>query len=137
MLKAIHSTNIEQNKTIDINKSQQILKKVEFKQLKGLKDVAIDLSEKPLIAIMGANGTGKSTILHALSCVYKPVLNRIDYRFPIFFTPTTHSIWNGSNFKIIQSYREESRIETDKVALLNSYRFTIFVEKKYGLSKMW
>lgn len=103
-------------------KSQQILKRIKIKKLKGLRNVEIDLSEKPLIAIMGANGSGKSTILHALACINKPVPGRNDYRFPMFFTPTTHSIWDGSNFRIFQDYRDEARVETDKITNFSKKR---------------
>ncbi len=48
-------------------KSDQKLNKIVFEQLKGLKDLEIDFTEKPLVAIMGPNGTGKSTILHAIA----------------------------------------------------------------------
>lgn len=41
------------------------LKSVFFKNLKGLRDVKI-VFEKPLTAIMGVNGSGKTTVIHAL-----------------------------------------------------------------------
>lgn len=90
-------------------KSQLRLVKIEIHQLKGLRDVEIDFSEKPLIGILGPNGVGKSTILHALSCVNNPVTTpfaSVNHRLSEFFTPTTHSIWAGSSFDIIQSFRE-------------------------------
>jgi ABC-type lipoprotein export system ATPase subunit len=92
-------------------KSEQILKKIEIKQLKGLKNVDIDLSDKPLIAIMGANGVGKSTILHALACVNNPVTNpsqTVNHKLCEFFTPTTLSTWQGSSFSVFQEFRDEA-----------------------------
>ena len=56
--------------------SQQRLQSINFTKLKNLQNVSIDLSEGPLIAIMGVNGIGKSTVLHALACCYKPDLGR-------------------------------------------------------------
>lgn len=56
-----------------MNQTQHKIIKIEIEKLKGLKDVEIDLSEKSLVAIMGPNGEGKSTILHALAYVYNPV----------------------------------------------------------------
>ena len=58
-----------------MNQTQHKIIKIEIEKLKGLKDVEIDLSEKSLVAIMGSIGEGKSTILHALACVYDPVNN--------------------------------------------------------------
>ena len=54
-------------------KSEQVLKKIEIEELKGLKELEIDFTEFPLTAILGSNGVGKSTILHLLACVNNPV----------------------------------------------------------------
>lgn len=50
----------------------QSLDKVFFTQLKGLHNVEISFTDKPITAIFGVNGCGKSTILHALACLYRP-----------------------------------------------------------------
>ena len=47
----------------------QSLDKVFFNRLKGLHNVEISFGEKPVTAIFGVNGCGKSTILHALACL--------------------------------------------------------------------
>ena len=47
------------------------IESVHFDQLKCLKDATIEF-DKPLTAIMGVNGCGKTTVLHALACVFKP-----------------------------------------------------------------
>ncbi|WP_299178715.1 AAA family ATPase [uncultured Chryseobacterium sp.] len=85
--------------------SQQVLKIIRIKKLKGLKEVDLSLNDKPLTAIMGPNGSGKSTILHALACINSPENGNVDYKFSYFFIPTTHSMWEGSNFSIVQDYR--------------------------------
>lgn len=90
-------------------RSQQILKKIEIHKLKGLQDVEIDLSEKPLIGILGPNGCGKSTILHALACVNNPVtspISTVNHRLSEFFTPTSNSLWTGSHFDVLQDFRD-------------------------------
>lgn len=95
-------------------KSEQKLIRIEIKLLKNLKMVNIDLSEKPLTAIMGANGVGKSTILHALACINNPVNGSINHILSEFFTPTTHSIWQGSSFNIYQDYREDANFKNNQ-----------------------
>lgn len=90
-------------------KTNHILKKIHFIKLKNLKDLEISFDEKPLTAILGPNGCGKSTIIHAISCIYAPVntpFPTTNHRFGEFFTPTTHSLWNGSEFEVYQDYRD-------------------------------
>lgn len=87
-------------------KSQQVLTKIKFDNLKGLIDLEIDFTEKPLVAILGPNGIGKSTILHAVACVNNPVAGTVNHRLSEFFTPTTHSIWKGSSFSVYQDFRD-------------------------------
>lgn len=94
-------------------KSQQILKRIQIDNLKGLIDVEIDFTEKPLVAILGPNGIGKSTILHAVACINNPVPNTVNHRLSEFFTPTTHSIWTGSSFSVFQDYRDGAILTTD------------------------
>lgn len=71
------------------------LKSVYFKKLKGLQNVEIKFN-KPLTAIMGVNGAGKTTVIHALACLYKPDGKGENYKFPEFFIPNTDSRWQGS-----------------------------------------
>jgi len=94
-------------------KSQQVLKRIQIDNLKGLIDLEIDFTEKPLVAILGPNGIGKSTILHAIACVNNPVADTVNHRLSEFFTPTTHSIWTGSSFSVFQDYRDGTNVSTD------------------------
>lgn len=55
---------------------KRILKSVYFKKLKGLHDIKIEFSET-LTAIMGVNGIGKTTVIHALACIYQPDGNSV------------------------------------------------------------
>ena len=50
----------------------QSLDKVSFTRLKGLHNVEISFVDKPVTAIFGVNGCGKTTVLHALACLYRP-----------------------------------------------------------------
>lgn len=87
------------------------LKCVYFKKLKGLHDAEI-LFEKPLTAIMGVNGSGKTTVIHALACLFRPDGNGEDHKFPEFFVPNTDSRWKGSELKatFVTEKGEVSRI---------------------------
>ena len=81
---------------------KQILKSVYFKQLKCLNDVTIHFSDT-LTAIMGVNGSGKTTVIHALACVYQPddEGNGENHKFPEFFVPNTDSLWRGSQLHVV------------------------------------
>jgi energy-coupling factor transporter ATP-binding protein EcfA2 len=96
--------------------SQQKIQKIYFKKLKNLRDVEIDFEPHFLTAILGPNGHGKSTILHALACCYQPLLNNPvskDYKHNQFFPPTSDSTWTDSNFTLYHSYRDgEETINT-------------------------
>ena len=83
----------------NIFKPQSKLNKLHITELKGLKNLDIEFT-KNLTAIMGVNGVGKSTILHALACVFSPVDNGEDYKFNFFFTPTPDASWQNSCFSI-------------------------------------
>lgn len=78
------------------------LQSVFFKKLKGINNVKIEF-DGPLTAIMGVNGAGKTTIIHALACIYQPVAGEKgeDHHFPEFFIPNTDALWQGSEFHVV------------------------------------
>lgn len=89
--------------------SQQVTHTLSIKKLKGISSLdEIRFDEKPLTAILGPNGCGKSTILHALACCYKPPegADQENWQFRDFFTPTTDATWAGSSLEMVYSYRE-------------------------------
>lgn len=98
---------------------------IDIKELKGLKSLNISFS-KPLTAIMGVNGSGKSTIIHALACCFSPETNwGENWKFSYFFTPNPNASWKNSRFtlrfNIIEKTgtRHESRLyhkDTDRWA---------------------
>jgi energy-coupling factor transporter ATP-binding protein EcfA2 len=88
--------------------AQQVLKCIKIESFKGMRDVSIDFTSNALTAILGPNGVGKSTVLHALACINNPVTSpyeTVNHKLSEFFTPTSHSIWNGSSFIVYQDYR--------------------------------
>lgn len=89
--------------------TNQVLHWAEFRNLKNLKRLdRLQFDASPLTAITGANGAGKSTVLHALACAFEPLAERAreNYRFPDFFLPTSDSRWQGSEFELCYSYRD-------------------------------
>jgi energy-coupling factor transporter ATP-binding protein EcfA2 len=89
--------------------SQQVTHCLSIKKLKGISSLdEIRFDEKPLTAILGPNGCGKSTILHALACCYKPTegADQRNWQFRDFFTPTTDATWAGSSLVMVHSYRD-------------------------------
>lgn len=91
---------------------KNILKSLYIEKLKGLHDVNI-VFEKPLTAIMGVNGAGKTTVIHALACMYRPDGNGEDFKFPYFFTPNTDATWRNS--KIVATMLTKDRSGNDKI----------------------
>lgn len=95
--------------------SQQRLVAMKIARLKNLYDVEISFDQdRPLTAIMGPNGFGKSTILHALACCFSPPVksNGEDHKFTDFFPNTPHATWSGTEFNVINRYREGVKEET-------------------------
>lgn len=90
-----------------------ILKSVFFKELKGLKEIQIDFSNT-LTAIMGVNGSGKTTVIHALACAYQPTEggHGENHRFSDFFIPNTDALWMGSEFHIVNERIDNKKKST-------------------------
>ncbi|MGP2427132.1 AAA family ATPase [Yersinia bercovieri] len=81
--------------------AQLRLKDIQIQSLKGISDCIITFpADKKVTAIMGMNGSGKSTIIHALACCYKPrdFTSKENNRFSDFFTPHDDNNWRDSGF---------------------------------------
>lgn len=89
--------------------SQQYLNRIEVSALKNLKDVDISFEGSPVTAILGPNGNGKSTILHALACAFSPNNGGESYKFSWFFLPNPDALWKGSELRVFHSYREGAK----------------------------
>lgn len=87
---------------------KQRITKIHINTLKGLKNLDLPI-EQNLTAIMGVNGCGKSTILHALACAFKPYKDGNDYKFSFFFTPNPDSDWKNSSLEVTYFDENEKR----------------------------
>ena len=90
------------------------IESVYFEKLKGLHDLKIKF-ENPLTAIMGVNGAGKTTVIHALACIYQPdeelqgqTDKGEDHHFPEFFVPNTDALWQGSKFYVVNKMQTKT-----------------------------
>lgn len=95
-----------------MNFSQQRLHKLEISKLKNISDLCISFESKNITGILGPNGYGKSTILHALACCFQPPSKgQEDYKFSNFFLPSPDALWAGSELKIFHTYRQGSHLQ--------------------------
>lgn len=81
--------------------AQLRLKEIQIQSLKGISNCTITFpADRKVTAIMGMNGSGKSTIIHALACCYKPrnKTSKENNRFSDFFTPHDDNNWRDSGF---------------------------------------
>lgn len=89
---------------------QQRLKKIEFNNLKGIKNMTFNMGDRNVTGIFGPNGCGKSTILHTMLCLYKPKSDRKDFKFSEFFISVDSHKWLGSSLSYEGEYSEGGKI---------------------------
>ncbi|OOF88903.1 hypothetical protein BKG94_04805 [Rodentibacter ratti] len=90
------------------DKCNNFLDKMSITKLKNIHNLELSFNrEKNITAIFGPNGCGKSTVLHALACVYQKKKDDPrrpnkgeEYRFSDFFIPTNFGAWDGSKLEI-------------------------------------
>jgi energy-coupling factor transporter ATP-binding protein EcfA2 len=114
------------------------LSEFEIEKLKGVSDCKVVFSPHSVTAIMGINGSGKSTILHALACCFKPigVTSKPYNRFSDFFTPHTHSTWTDSKFTLTHEFsifdngQGATKIEKTTTDYAKNKRWTPIYERR-------
>ncbi|GAB3834618.1 AAA family ATPase [Pontibacter rugosus] len=95
--------------------TQQRINRLRIQRLKNLVDVTITFDkDKPLTAIMGPNGFGKTTVLHVLAASFrqaqvKSIIKGEEYQYVNFFPSTPHGSWNNSHVTINHYFRRGKR----------------------------
>lgn len=93
---------------------QQKLIYVHFHKLKNLREFIITFDGKPVVGIFGPNGCGKSSILHALACLYHPKSGKKEdtHKFSDYFKSDEFNNWCGSSVSFRYYFRNgrDSRI---------------------------
>lgn len=104
--------------------TQQRLVRLQIRQLKNLKDVTIRFDEqKKLTAILGPNGFGKSSVLHALAGSFKSVGARgEDRRYIDYFPNTPHGTWSNTSFDVVHYFREGANEHTASIKVSKGIR---------------
>jgi predicted ATPase len=76
---------------------------VKLVNFKGFEGVEFEIKRPGLTFLMGENGIGKSSILHALACSFRPENKTIskDYRWPNFFMTYGDQNWVGTEIEIV------------------------------------
>jgi ABC-type lipoprotein export system ATPase subunit len=112
--------------------SQQRLMQLQITRLKNLVDVTIEFEEqKRLTAILGPNGFGKSTVLHALAASFQPTklqqgstVSRVgeDCRYIDYFPNTPHGTWSNTRFNVMHFFREGEGVKNDSLNVSKGIR---------------
>jgi len=64
--------------------TNQFVHHIEISKLKSIRELDLSLDGYNVTGILGPNGNGKSTVLHALACAFQPVANGDDFKFSNF-----------------------------------------------------
>lgn len=108
------------------------LKSISIRKLKGLTDVTIDFGDKDhrITGIFGLNGSGKTTVLHTIMCIYKQIHNPhisipseyvANTRMSRYFKHVGNQYWQDSDYSVTYMYETVNAVgeriyaeETDK-----------------------
>ena len=79
-----------------------------IEKLQGIANLReITFVPEAITGVFGPNCLGKTTILHAIACLYQPQTNNENYLFSRFFRPTPDDTWSGSSLSMTTEYQKE------------------------------
>lgn len=85
--------------------SQQVLKKLHITKLRGVKNLDISFEGSAVTGIFGLNGSGKTTVLQAVVCVFRSKNESVNTKLSRFFKYTGDANrWIGSSFNAMVDY---------------------------------
>lgn len=86
----------------------QVLKSLKINKLRGIKDLEISFESNPITGIFGLNGSGKTTILQTIMCLFR-AKNSENTKMSRFFKYTTAANkWIGSSYSAVVGYLQLS-----------------------------
>lgn len=98
--------------------NKQVLKSLHIKQLRGIKDLDINFVGNSITGIFGLNGSGKTTILQTVMCLYRDKETENTKMSRFFKYTSAANKWIGSEYSAVMDYLNLSlrrpRLETDK-----------------------
>ena len=88
---------------------KQVLKKLIINTLRAVKNLEISFEGCPVTGIFGLNGSGKTTILQTVMCLYRDK-NSENTKMSRFFKYTTNANkWIGSSYSAVMDYYQLSK----------------------------
>ncbi len=98
--------------------NNQVLKSLHIKQLRGIKNLDINFEGSPVTGIFGLNGSGKTTILQTIMCLYRDKETENTKMSRFFKYTSAANKWIGSEYSAVMDYLNlslrRSRPETNK-----------------------
>lgn len=97
-------------------RAEQRIISLTIENLKGIRGLNLTFGPNRVMGIFGANCMGKSTILHALACMYKPEIGLLDvnYKFSYFFKRDKFQNWKGSKLHMTYGFCEKRNSSEEK-----------------------
>lgn len=82
----------------------QVLKSLHIKHLRGVNDFDINFEGNPVTGIFGLNGSGKTTILQTILCLYRDKGNENTKMSRFFKYTSAANKWIGSEYSAVMDY---------------------------------
>lgn len=95
--------------------TDQHLYSISVKKLKGIENLDnLTFSPHKVTAILGSNGIGKSSILHAIVSAFQPEKPELseNHRMSEYLKPNPHALWKSTELSLEISYKDAANRDT-------------------------